>query len=108
VNLAIWIGSLKDLRRAPSLISPFAFEPNQAPSFFLQVVNLLPLVGSPEIQVGVFSLVVDGFNPFTDKEILPKCANILAQFQRVEVVDQGIPYPKVIEIYLALLTQLLA
>ena len=88
--------------------TPFDFKRgNLAPGFF-QIVNLLLIVRSPEVGVGRFQFVVQEFDAFCNKKILPECAGIGAEMKGVKIFNEGIANAIVVKINLSALFDLIA
>ncbi len=71
---------------------PFEFIAKQAAVSFFNPVNLFLIPGSPEIIIGENSLISLFFQPFHHQKIFPELANVIAEFQRIKIGDNGVAY----------------
>ena len=76
---------------------PFHLEERELPVGLLDVVDLLLLIGAPEIAVRIASGIVVGLDALADEEILPQGSRILPEGKRREILQDGIADAVVIE-----------
>ena len=75
---------------------------------FLEIINFLLLVRTPEIHVHIPAGVHVAFDPFADQEIFPNGAGILPKLRQVKVVDQSISDARIVEVDLTEFFQLIS
>ncbi len=66
--------------------------------FFLNVVNLFLIIGTPEVTIDKAPVVLGEFKPLHNAEILPEKTHVVAQFQGLKGLNEGIAHAQVVEI----------
>lgn len=90
-----------------SFIRPFEFVTEKLPFPFLNEINLLTVIGAPEIKGPVNVLIGALFYSFHHKEVFPQDAGIVPDIKGIKLGNDGIPDAVIKEIVFCLAHYLL-
>jgi len=81
---------------------PFEFKTGNCSIRFFYIINFLLLFCPPKIPVTIVIVVMISLEPFGHQEIFPQCSGIIAQSNRIEILNNRIAHTIIIKINLSI------